>query len=85
MLLGECVRCLRLRPVVSSVSDFNAYPHGLPELLVDQSPSSVHRLSEQDLNKILLEVKKETVEAFANSASYFTRKERLERLIELLH
>jgi len=43
------------------------------------------RFSEQDLNKILLEVKKETVEAFANSASYFTRKERFERLIGLLH
>ncbi len=43
-------------------------------------------LSVQDLNKILLEVENETVEAFAIDASYVGRKERLTMLREeLLH
>ena len=41
-------------------------------------------LSEQDLNRIILEVEKETIEAFANDASYASRKERLARLREEL-
>ena len=42
-------------------------------------------LSLEDVNRIFLEVKKESVEDFSSSTNYPSRKERLERLIELLH